>query len=504
MAILQWLLGRIASSASTLLNALFGWAVLALFGQTSPREKTWLSGLVASAAAWPLLVLGAIFPRMAAKVLAFLPLPPSAPTWIIRLVWICLVAAVPLTIGVVFAMRAPPGTPKESPAKRVLRGVPITLGLAGAFLMMVIIAPVIRLISSVRRLTDEHLTLLPHRDRYAEVTEALAQGLREHAIPLERIPPPWWLTAPSRLLSTLGGSALRGYATQDLACYRSPQMQLVFYPSDLLIRGEARAVALAHSLLAEQLAELPAYQTLDPHSQMVEEELKAVWATLAANPEAHVGSRVLAQRVEDVAQKLVALRLPFAEWEVIYRLLLQLGRALDGKPPLLSSRVHQHPATSGVPAPSHALSKPKPSEKSDQKEAVVNHEISSPAEIEALSTASLVKQIAAESKQLVTREIELAKAEIKEDLKREGGAVKGLGVAALFALGTFNALLTTGILALAQVWSGWVAGLVVAGASALIAGLAGAWGWKHRVRAPLSRTRHTLEEDLQWAKNRMA
>jgi hypothetical protein len=60
MAILQSLLALVSRSVGRLLSALFGWAVVALFGDTSPREKIWLSGLVGAAVAWPLLVFGAL------------------------------------------------------------------------------------------------------------------------------------------------------------------------------------------------------------------------------------------------------------------------------------------------------------------------------------------------------------------------------------------------------------------------------------------------------------
>src|SRR5919108_5309322 len=64
VAILQALISLITKSAGKILNAIFGWAVLALFGQTSPKEQTMLSAVVAAAAAWPLLLLGIVVPRV--------------------------------------------------------------------------------------------------------------------------------------------------------------------------------------------------------------------------------------------------------------------------------------------------------------------------------------------------------------------------------------------------------------------------------------------------------
>src|SRR5437016_2582798 len=51
MVILQALLALISRSLGSIMSALFGWAVVALFGPTTPREKMWLSALVGAAAA---------------------------------------------------------------------------------------------------------------------------------------------------------------------------------------------------------------------------------------------------------------------------------------------------------------------------------------------------------------------------------------------------------------------------------------------------------------------
>ena len=90
MGILQALISLISRSSSKALNALFGWAVLALFGQTSPKEKTLLSALVGAAGAWPLLLLGIAFPRIALFAVSFVPLAKSMPTLWLRLIWFAL------------------------------------------------------------------------------------------------------------------------------------------------------------------------------------------------------------------------------------------------------------------------------------------------------------------------------------------------------------------------------------------------------------------------------
>src|SRR6267378_1173599 len=50
MVIVQAVLALISRSLGSIMSALFGWAVVALFGPTNPREKMWLSALVGAAA----------------------------------------------------------------------------------------------------------------------------------------------------------------------------------------------------------------------------------------------------------------------------------------------------------------------------------------------------------------------------------------------------------------------------------------------------------------------
>jgi hypothetical protein len=120
-----------------------------------------------------------------------------------------------------------------------------------------------------------------------------------------------------------------------------------------------------------------------------------------------------------------------------------------------------------------------------------------------LSTSQLVLETTREAMALIKSEIALARTELKADLASELSAVKGLGLGILGALAALNLLLVSGALGLATVMPAWAAGLVVAGVVALVAAIAGAIGWRH-VKAPLARTRKSLEEDARWVKERAA
>lgn|SRR5512139_352241 len=127
-----------------------------------------------------------------------------------------------------------------------------------------------------------------------------------------------------------------------------------------------------------------------------------------------------------------------------------------------------------------------------------------PETVQQLSTTELIREIASKATLLVKKEVELARNEFKNDLNAELAVLKGLAVAAVAGLVTLNLLLVAAVFALAQVLPGWLAALCVAAVTLLIAIVAGLVAWGKHVGSPLGRTRKTLKEDVQWAKEELA
>jgi len=123
---------------------------------------------------------------------------------------------------------------------------------------------------------------------------------------------------------------------------------------------------------------------------------------------------------------------------------------------------------------------------------------------ERLPTLELVREITAKGAELVKKEVELAIAETKADLRAELGMVKMLAAAAVGALATLNLLLVAAALALGPVAPPWLAALALAAVAGVVTLLLGAIAWRLRVTRPLARTRKTVEEDVRWAKEQIA
>ncbi|WP_242394336.1 phage holin family protein [Anaeromyxobacter oryzisoli] len=123
-----------------------------------------------------------------------------------------------------------------------------------------------------------------------------------------------------------------------------------------------------------------------------------------------------------------------------------------------------------------------------------------------LTTRDLVTEVARKASALVRKEVELAKAEVRADLRAEIKMASGMGVAGLCGVFTVQLLLTAVVFALAEagVLPGWGAALVVAAVVLAVGTAVGLWGWAKRVRKPLGATRRSVEEDVRWAKERLA
>jgi hypothetical protein len=121
-----------------------------------------------------------------------------------------------------------------------------------------------------------------------------------------------------------------------------------------------------------------------------------------------------------------------------------------------------------------------------------------------LSTPELVKELAGHLGSLVRKQIELAKAELRADLRAEILTARTLGIAALAALIAVNLLLVTAALVLSLMMPAWLAGLIVTGFALAVAAVTAGIGWSRRLRKPLARSRHALEEDVRITKERLA
>jgi len=482
MAIVQALVAFVGRSFGKILSALFDWAVVAIFGYASGTEKIFLSALLGAAGAWPLLLLGVAAPKVAAFLLAFVPIPSWIPSSVVRWFWIGLALMVPLAVGAAMAARQPPDRPRRSWPVRLLRGFPITAGLSAALLITLVTVPALRVASAAKRRKDVQIPLLTDTASYEPVARRILTVLDEHGRRVRRAPPPWWLTAPLRVLSAVDHDAFQSRIPTDLAYFEGRELVLALYPSGLLIRGRQGALASAQGLIVEGVSDLDVWQTSDPRTQEIERRIARLWQT-ARGGRAELEDPAPSAGLREVARAIEALPVEYDEWQIVYRKALQLSRALDGKPQLLAGLTHKEETM----------------ERYEERGRLgrVRGNNGGP------TTRALVGEIGSQLVQLAQAEVELARAELASNMRSGRRVVVGLGVAAAAGLVGITLLLVAVVLALGTFMLGWLAALLVAALVFGVGATVGYLSWKHRPSSPLALTRKSLKEDWEWLKEQI-
>jgi uncharacterized membrane protein YqjE len=127
-----------------------------------------------------------------------------------------------------------------------------------------------------------------------------------------------------------------------------------------------------------------------------------------------------------------------------------------------------------------------------------------PADLRDRSIGELLKELSTETSTLVRKEMELARAELREQGKRAGagaGLLGGAGVVALLALGSLTA---TVIALLDKAMETWLAALIVTVIWGIVAAVLALQGRNKLQEAtpPAPQTVETVKEDVRWAKTR--
>jgi uncharacterized membrane protein YqjE len=119
--------------------------------------------------------------------------------------------------------------------------------------------------------------------------------------------------------------------------------------------------------------------------------------------------------------------------------------------------------------------------------------------------SDLIKQLSEQTSTLVRKEMELARAEMRQKGKAAGLGAGMFGGAGLFAVLALGALTACFILALAEAMDGWLAALIVTAAYGAIAGVLALIG-KSKVQEgtpPVpEQTKESVREDLERTKER--
>jgi hypothetical protein len=326
MAIIQALIAALTRSAGKLLNTAFSWATILLFGRVSQDRQIYVSAIAFGSVIWLVVLAGVAFPSFATFLLSFVALPKWIDKRWIRLAMLTAVVLLPALIGVVSILmldreKRPHGA--GAVTKAVLRGYPYTIGLALTLAMMTIFAPVLKIRTLIKRWTSEHVPVIVTPRDYDTVVDAIDDALAQHGLVTERQRASWMLRAPTKVLTFFASGAVAGLVADRMTALRSPDLEVVLHPSDLVISGREVTAARARAIVAEHVVFTPAYLTWDKEANELEDRMRAVWDARHAR-----ATSELRAELKNIEERLHTLEVPYEEWEVLFRELLLLDRAL--------------------------------------------------------------------------------------------------------------------------------------------------------------------------------
>ena len=245
VALLSLLLSFIGKKIGSIIQAIFGWSVTALFGRLSSAKQLAVSIALVLSIAWPLFVVGLFLPLVAGWALAFLPIGDWVSPLVLRAIWGILAFLAPLVVGGLTHWAAP--STKGGVLRSLANGYPLALGYFVAFLITAITVPLVKLASILRGWSDEHVYVQARAGRYDAVLHELAEACARAGVMPEIAEVPVHMSLATSALKLLARGTVTPIVAEDLKCVRAKGIELYLYPSDLLLRGTPEKVGLVHS-----------------------------------------------------------------------------------------------------------------------------------------------------------------------------------------------------------------------------------------------------------------
>jgi hypothetical protein len=155
----------------------------------------------------------------------------------------------------------------------------------------------------------------------------MQQALKMNGWETERRQASWMLRVPTKLFTLLAGVEIEHLVADRLTTLRSPRLEVLLHPSDLVLSGKEADVARARAVIAEQLAFSKAYMTWTKEANELEDRLRVLWRRLKERSRGFSAAEALTQ-LHAIERDLRAVKLPYEEWEVLFRNKLLLERGL--------------------------------------------------------------------------------------------------------------------------------------------------------------------------------
>jgi hypothetical protein len=353
--LVQALLTLIVHSLGRVLNMVFGWATVMLFGRVPQERQIFLSIVAFGSILWFVAALGIVFPSTATVLLAFVPVPRWVEEGWIRIAMLAAAVFVPPLVGE-SAIRAVDPERQPRGAKRIagalISGYRFAFGIAVALVTLMLVAPILWTRNFRRGWVTRHVPVIVHRRHYATVLDAIQGALNTEGVPAKRGEIGGFLRIPTAVLAFAAAGRIQALDAET-ARLSSNHLEILLYPFDLVISGQRAQVSRAQAIAADRLPRTKAYMTWSEQGNTLEDRLKRLWAQVerelpddvpGARETAGAAGEVMAE-LEAVGREMRLAGLTYEEWEVLFREVLMVERDL------LRRLMRQPQGTWAVPKP---------------------------------------------------------------------------------------------------------------------------------------------------------
>ena len=174
MAFLAALIAFGSRFASKVLTTALGWASTLLFGRVPASRQILLLGITFGSVIWMVMLAGFIFPDLGAFLLLLIPPQNVIPEQTIRLLMLIGVIVVPGIVGLVtLALTSKDERTPRRALEAFARGYPLTILLAVLLVFLALLAIYRKVNSVIRRRTDAHVPMVVKPGAYEQVADDL-------------------------------------------------------------------------------------------------------------------------------------------------------------------------------------------------------------------------------------------------------------------------------------------------------------------------------------------
>jgi hypothetical protein len=197
----------------------------------------------------------------------------------------------------------------------------LTIVLAFLLVFLAVLAIWRKAHSLVRRWTDAHVPFIVKPGAYDQVADDLRRAVLDAGIDVAPRDAPAVMSTPARWLAAVAGRRTGGLVPERMIQLNGPGLEILIYPMDLLISGKPDLVMRSRAAAASRLTTAAAHLTVSAEAEAIEDRLTAIGRRRSG-----VFDADLANEFAAIDRQLATIRIPYEEWEVLYRQRLQVER----------------------------------------------------------------------------------------------------------------------------------------------------------------------------------